>query len=51
MSFFGNILKARQEKATRDVHAYLAQMDDAQLKRMGYDRKQLKRGGSVNFFI
>lgn len=51
MSFFGNVLKARQEKAARDVHAYLAQFDDAQLNRLGYDRKQLKSGGSVNYFL
>lgn len=58
MNILGNIgsatksvLRARQEHATKSVHAYLAQFDDASLARMGYNRKDLKRGGQLNFFL
>ena len=55
MGFFGEgfdrLMRARQKQAELSVHAYLATMDDATLKRLGFSRDKLKKGGSVNHFI
>ena len=42
---FGNILRAREARVTRDVHAFLAQMDDDRLNSAGINRNQLEKGG------
>ncbi len=46
-SGLGNMIKARQARVNRDVHAFLAGLDDESLARSGFRRDQLKRGGSV----
>ena len=50
-SGFGRLLRAREKQAERSVHAYLATLDDAALKRVGFERSELKAGGSINHFI
>jgi len=51
MSIFSNLLKAREKHAELSVHAYLSQFDDTTLSRMGVNRKDLKKGGSINHFL
>ena len=58
MAILGNIsngferfVRVRQKQAELSVHAYLSTMDDATLTRLGVNRKELKRGGSVNHFL
>ena len=48
---FGQLLNAREKQAERSVHAYLATLDDASLKRIGFNRSELKTGGRINHFI
>lgn len=58
MTILGNIgngferfMRVRQKQAELSVHAYLATMDDATLKRLGMRREDLKKGGTINHFI
>jgi len=44
-------IRARELQAQRSVHAYFAQFDDATLARLGMKREELKKGGSVNYFM
>ena len=48
---FGQLLRAREKQAERSVHAYLATLDDASLKRAGFNRNELKSGGRINHFL
>lgn len=45
-SGLNNMIRAREARVSRDVHAYLAGYDDESLARFGYRRDQLKTGGS-----
>ena len=58
MNILGNIgsatkavMRAREKQAELSVHAYLSSFDDKTLSNLGVKRSELKRGGSVNFFI
>jgi len=51
MNMFSKILHAREKQAELCVHAHLATFNDATLSSMGYKRKDLKKGGHVNFFM
>ena len=48
---FEHLLRAREKQAQLSVHAYLAQFDDVTLARLGMNRKDLKKGGSINHFM
>lgn len=50
-SGFDSFVRTRERQAQLSVHAYLAQLDDATLTKMGVSRDKLKRGGRVNHFI
>lgn len=39
---FNRVVEARQRQAQRYVNGFLLAMDDASLKRAGYDRKSLE---------
>lgn len=51
MTMFNKILQAREKQAQLCVHAHLATLDDATLTRIGVNRKELKAGGRMNFFM
>ncbi|MEM9333173.1 MAG: hypothetical protein AAGA53_17755 [Pseudomonadota bacterium] len=50
-SGFESLLRTREKQAQLSVHAYLAQLDDGTLARLGMKREELKKGGSINHFI
>ncbi|MEO0328635.1 MAG: hypothetical protein AAF217_08565 [Pseudomonadota bacterium] len=50
-SGFNSLMRAREKEAQLSVHAYLSNLDDVALTRLGVSRSQLKQGGSVNFFM
>lgn len=48
---FDRFMRIREKQAELSVHAYLATLDDSTLKRIGVNRRNLKKGGRVNHFI
>ena len=51
MSMFERLIKAREKQAQLSVHAHLATFDDETLSKIGVNRKDLKKGGTINFFM
>ncbi len=47
---FSGIIRAREARVERDVHAFLASLDDATLAKGGFNRSSLKKGGTFTGF-
>lgn len=44
---FDAVVRSRENQARRYVNAHLLSMDDATLRSLGYDRRELMRQGSA----
>ncbi len=48
---FERMIRVRERQSRLAAHAYLATLDDATLKGLGYKRSELEKGGYSDFML